>query len=365
MSDPARMTPGPRLPIRLLALDIDGTLVGDDLVLHDRTREAVRAAVRRGLAVSLVTGRMASSAWIFAETLGLRDPIVAYQGALIRSMPPPGRIRRRDGGPPIGRLLRHTPLEPEVARDAIAWCRDHGLDPHVNHLERFVIRADDPMADDYSTFLGARAELVPDIVEAVRHPVTKIIAMGPAGVPGAALGPARAHFAGRAEVTLSHPRFLEWVAPGVSKGRGLRWLARRAGVPLEQAFAIGDQLNDLDMIVVAGHGAAMAGAPAAVRAVARYVAPPLAEQGAARLIEDLVLAGPRTAAANLAAWLEAGAAARATAARELEASPLPGDGPATPLDPVWDDSDDGPGRVGRQAPVGAGGTPGERGVDAR
>jgi Cof subfamily protein (haloacid dehalogenase superfamily) len=309
--------PEPRLPVRLLALDIDGTLVADDLVLRERTREAVRAAVRRGVNVSLVTGRMASSAWIFAETLGLRDPIVAYQGALIRSMPEPDSGRRRDGGFPFGRLLRHTPLPAPVARDAIVWCRAQGLDPHVNHLERFVIRADDPMADDYSTFLGARAHLVPDILESVVRPVTKIIAMAEAGIPAAALGPAREHFAGRAEVTLSHPRFLEFVAPGVSKGRALRWLARRSRVPMAQVFAIGDQWNDLEMIVAAGHGAAMPSAPPEIRAVARYVAPPLAAEGAAQLIEDLVLAGGQAATANLERWLEAGRAARAQAAAEL------------------------------------------------
>jgi len=319
--DAGPVGPEPRLPVRLLALDIDGTLVADDLVLRERTREAVRAAVRRGVNVSIVTGRMASSAWIFAETLGLRDPIVAYQGALIRSMPEPDSGRRRDGGPPFGRLLLHTPLPADVAREAIRWCRDHGLDPHVNHLERFVIRADDPMADDYSTFLGARAHLVPDILESVVRPVTKIIAMAEAGIPAAALDPARAYFAGRAEVTLSHPRFLEFVAPGVSKGRALRWLARRSRVPLAQALAIGDQWNDLEMIVAAGHGAAMPSAPPGIRAVARYVAPPLAVEGAAQIIEDLVLAGTKAATANLERWLEAGRAARQRAAAELAAPP--------------------------------------------
>jgi hydroxymethylpyrimidine pyrophosphatase-like HAD family hydrolase len=263
-----------------------------------------------------VTGRMTSSAWVFAETLGLRDPIVGYQGALIRAMPDPGAVRGRDGGPPLGRLLVHTPLAADVARDAIAWCRTHALDPHVNHLERFVIRADDPMADDYSTFLGARAQRVPDILAWVRHPVTKIISNGVVGIPAAALLPARRQFAGRAEVTLSHPRFLEFVAPGVSKGRALRWLARRARTPLGQALAIGDQWNDLEMISTAGHGAAMPSAPAGVRLAARYVPSPLAAEGAAELIEDLVLAGPRAAAANLRRWQETGREARRVALDE-------------------------------------------------
>jgi Cof subfamily protein (haloacid dehalogenase superfamily) len=292
----------PELPIRLLALDIDGTLVGDDLVLRDRTRDAIRAAVRRGVSVSLVTGRMASSAWAFAETLGLRDPIVAYQGALIRAMPEPGARSRRRGEPPLGRLLRHRPLPAAVARDAIRWCLTNDLDPHVNHLERLVIRADDQRADDYSTFLGARAELVPDLLASIVAPVTKVIAIGEVGIPAAALERARSDFAGDAEVTLSHPRFLEFVAPGISKGRAVRWLARRARVPPSQVLAIGDQVNDLEMIAWSGHGAAMPTAPDDVRHAARYVAPPLADEGAAQLIEGLVLAGRRAAVRNAERW---------------------------------------------------------------
>jgi hypothetical protein len=105
------------------------------------------------------------------------------------------------------------------------------------------------------------------------------------------------HFAGLADVTISHPRFLEFVAPGVSKGRAIRWLARRLGIPLGATLAIGDQWNDLEMLAEVGHGAAMPTAPAAVRAVARYVAPPVGAEGVAALIESLVLADPKAARA--------------------------------------------------------------------
>jgi len=274
--------PEPRLPIRLLALDIDGTLVGDDLVLRDRTATAIAAALRRGVAVSLATGRMASSALTFALELGLSEPIVAYQGGLVRAMPEPGGQR-------IGRLLVHTPLAAVVAREVVDWSRARGLDAHLNHLERFIIRADDPKADDYSKFLGARAELVADLRDAIVHPVSKVLAVGDEELTLDAFAEARIAFAGRAEVTISHPRFLEFLAPGVSKGRAVRWLARRRGIPLEQVMAIGDQRNDLEMIEAVGHGVAMPTAPADVLAAARYVAPPVEDEGAARMIERLVL----------------------------------------------------------------------------
>jgi Cof subfamily protein (haloacid dehalogenase superfamily) len=286
-------TPAPAFPIRLIALDIDGTIIGDDHVVTARTIEAVRGAMERDVAVSLVTGRMVSSAMRFARELGLTSPIVGYQGGLIRAMP--SQDTRR-----LGRLLMHTPLQADVARRILTWTRDHGLDPHVNHLERFILRADDPKADDYSAFMGARAELVPDLLEAIDHPVTKVLAVGEPPLPVEVAPQARAAFAGLADVTISHPRFLEFVAPGVSKGRAIRYLARRLRIPLAATLAIGDQWNDLEMIAEVGHGTAMPTAPAAVRATARYVAPPLEEDGAARMIEELVLAAPDTSLENAA-----------------------------------------------------------------
>ncbi|MHB8458701.1 MAG: Cof-type HAD-IIB family hydrolase [Candidatus Limnocylindrales bacterium] len=276
-----------RFPIGLVVLDIDGTLVGADLVLGERTRAAVAATRAHGVHVAIATGRMASSAMRFAEALGLSDPLIAYQGALIRAMPAavdaPGRH------PALGRLLVHTPMAAEIAREVVMWSRDHGLDPHLNHLERFILRADDPNADDYSSFMGARAELVPDLVAAIGHPITKVLAVGDEVSIAAALSEARRRFAGRATATISHPRFIEFLAPGVSKGRAVRWLARRLGVPLAQTMAIGDQWNDLEMIEAVGHGVAMAGAPAAVLEVARHVAPPVEVEGVATILERIVI----------------------------------------------------------------------------
>jgi Cof subfamily protein (haloacid dehalogenase superfamily) len=286
--------PAPALPIGLIALDLDGTLIGEDLVLGARTLAAIAAARERGVAVSIVTGRMTTSALPFARTLGLRDPIVAYQGALVRALPPPDR------DPHLGRILAHRPLAPDAAREVISWAKGVGLEPHVNHLERFVIQADDPRAEDYSMFLGARAEVVADLRAWLRHPISKVISVAAAAdpIPESILDEGRRRFAGRAEVTISHPRFLEFLAPGVSKLVGVRHLARRARVPLGRVLAVGDQFNDLEMIAGVGHGAAMPSAPGPVRDAARYVAPPLAEEGAAQLIEQLVLASPEAAVRN-------------------------------------------------------------------
>ena len=278
--------PDPVQPVRLIALDIDGTLVDADLVIGERTLAAIGEAMRRGIAVSLVTGRMATSAMPFAEALGLTGPLVAQQGALIRAMPAPGAHG-------LGRLLYHRPLKPEVTLEIVRWCRERALVPHFNHLEWMVVASDEERLEEYRLFVGDRLRIVPDILARAAHPVTKVVAIGEDEHSLDVLDEARAHFAGRAEVTLSHPRFLEFLAPGVSKGAGIRWLARRLGVPLGQSMAVGDQYNDLEMIAEVGYGVAMPSAPAAVQAAARFVAPPVAEEGAAQMIEQIALDGWR------------------------------------------------------------------------
>src|SRR5207253_9598636 len=110
----ARRVPGPRqrprpaFPIGLIALDLDGTLIDDDLVLRPRTVAAIAAARARGVAVSIATGRMTTSALPYARELGLTDPIVAYQGALVRAIRPAGDERP-------GRILAHRPLAAAAA----------------------------------------------------------------------------------------------------------------------------------------------------------------------------------------------------------------------------------------------------------
>jgi hydroxymethylpyrimidine pyrophosphatase-like HAD family hydrolase len=147
----------------MLALDIDGTLIGPDMELSPRLVAAIGEAVRRGVRVSLATGRMPSSAVVFANRLGLVEPIIGHQGAIVRAMPAPD-ARTDITLPPfrgrIGRILSHQPLAPDVISDAVRWCYANGLNPHVNTVERMIVQEGDPNFADYSAYLGRDAETV-------------------------------------------------------------------------------------------------------------------------------------------------------------------------------------------------------------
>jgi hydroxymethylpyrimidine pyrophosphatase-like HAD family hydrolase len=321
--------PDAAFPIRMLALDIDGTLVGPDMVLSERLVAAIRGAVAKGVRVSLATGRMPSSAAVFANRLGLVEPVIGHQGAIVRAMP-----ARRDPVTPepearrarIGRILSHEPLAADVIADAVRWCQANGLDAHINSVERIIVQEGDPNFADYSAYLGKAAETVADLA-AVGLPMSKVIAVGEPGRPMALIEEARRVFAGRASPTVSHPRFLEFVAPGVSKGRAVAWLAHRAGIAMSQVLTMGDALNDFEMIADAGHGTAIATAPPEVQLAARYLAAPVEEDGAAALIEALVLA-PVGEAERTAEVLAAAARVRQAELRGLVAiPPAPADAP--------------------------------------
>jgi hypothetical protein len=101
----------------------------------------------------------------------------------------------------------------------------------------------------------------------------------------------RQRFGGLMEVTRSHALIVEGNPLGVSKGDALQRLAAYLDVPQAQVMTVGDQDNDAAMIEWAGLGVAMGNGSPAVKAVADWVAPPLAEDGAAVAIERFVLGG--------------------------------------------------------------------------
>ena len=267
-----------RDPIRLVALDIDGTLVGPGHLVRPRTAATLRAALDRGVIVALVTGRMAAFAMPIARELDIVAPLLAHHGAAIVL--------------PDTRVLEHTPLDSEVAREAIEWSADQGLPVHLNRLDELIMRSDDPRAEAYGRLLGVEPRLVDDLRSALDPPVTKVMAGEAPGRPLALFESARAAFAGRASVAISNPRFLEFLGPDVSKGRAVSWLADRFSVPLASTLAIGDSMSDMDMLAVVGYPVAMPTAPDEVKAVARHIAPPLEEDGVAHVLEALVLAVP-------------------------------------------------------------------------
>jgi Cof subfamily protein (haloacid dehalogenase superfamily) len=267
--------------VRLLALDLDGTVLTPDLRISERTYGAVAAVQARGVRVVLATGRMYRSTLRYAQTLVLPGPLICYQGGYIREMP------GADGSP--GELLLHRQMPAEAARDAVAWARRHGLDPHINIGDRLIIGRGPVETPDYERMAGVGPEYVSDLVDAIDGPVTKVLAVGPPGLPYEVLEASRTAFDGRLEVTVSHPEYLEFMPLGVTKASGVAFVSHRLGIPMTSVMAIGDQSNDLEMLRDVGFGVAMGDAPAEVKAVADEITGSVDGDGVAEAIERHIL----------------------------------------------------------------------------
>jgi len=276
-------------PIKLLVMDLDGTLLPHGGAISERTTAAIRAARERGVITTISSGRNIPSFIEYARTAGVNGPLIGMQGAIAREMPALGETGS-------GALLRHVPFTSTLAARAVEWCRQNDLWGHAVIQDDYAFDATDPHYETYQGWLAGNAvERLHSITDLAHHlrqeakEISKVVAHARAGHPETVLEQARETFGGDLDVTISHPEYLEFTAPGVNKGAALAWLAERLNIPLAETMAIGDQHNDLEMLLAAGHGVAMHGAPEPVQRAARYLAPPSEADGAARMIERLIL----------------------------------------------------------------------------
>jgi Cof subfamily protein (haloacid dehalogenase superfamily) len=273
--------------VRLVALDIDGTLLRSDRTLSLRTREAVARARAGGVRVVLVTGRRHPSARRVADELGQLLPLVLHNGALVVE---------------DGRIIRCRPLAREVAARAIQAGRDCGAEPVVHCGERgegwLLVDAHarpTGLVGYYLERAGSEVRRVDDVLAALaREEPIQVMFGGPRAEMEAlvaALG-ARLGEGARLERTV-YPAtgfaLVDVLDPGVGKAEALRFLQARWGIAAAETLAIGDNWNDRSMLEAAGRGLLMGNAPSELRALGLPVLPTNDEDGVAHALEAHVL----------------------------------------------------------------------------
>lgn len=263
---------------RLVALDIDGTIVGPDLVISRRLKGAVADAVSAGAVVTLATGRMLRSARRFAAELGVTGPIICYQGALTA-----------DAG--TGEYIRHERLEPETARAVIGL-----LDGIADHVSVYVgdeiyARGANEWARGYQQRMQTETHIVESLAPLAEARPTLIMAVDEPARIGALAERLRSQLGGQARITHSLPHFCEVASPGAGKAAALEALASRLGISAEETIAFGDGPGDAEMLSWAGRGVAVEdGDPETVAAAGRTAWGP-DRDGVAVILEQLLDAG--------------------------------------------------------------------------
>lgn len=267
------------LNYKLLALDLDGTLITDNLVITEGAKQAIAQAVERGVVVTLATGRMFRSALLFAQELNLDASLICYQGAMVRHCR-------------TGETVFHQPVPFDLARQFIELTQAHRL--HVNaYVDDHIYVAE--MNDEaryYSNLARVPAEAVGNLLNFIDRPEmapTKLVIVTDEAKTLGVLHEFQAAFGDALYVTRSHARFTEAVHPQCSKGAALQALARSLDIPMEKVIAIGDNLNDLPLLEAAGLSIAVANASPIVKEKADFVTQGAVAEGVVEAINRFIL----------------------------------------------------------------------------
>lgn len=264
------------MTIKLVALDLDDTLLDSKLAISPRACEAIRKAIAQGVTVTIATGRMHRSALPFARQLGLDVPLITYNGALIKSSL-------------SGETLLHQPIDQELARQALTLCREHDwyIQSYIN--DEIYVAELGKYAEDYCRISGVPAIAVGDRLYAAEGRPSKLLAMSTEQGAVDIRNIFHSIFGHRLSIVISKPTYVEITDPLANKGQALAFLAAKLGIEREEIMAVGDSGNDFDMVKYAGWGVAMGNATAAVKEAARLETLSNDADGVAEAIEKYVL----------------------------------------------------------------------------
>lgn len=282
-SAPSGRGGAPLPPPRLIATDLDGTLLRDDGTVSARTVAALAAAEKAGIEVFFVTGRPARWMDVVSEHVHGHGLAICGNGAAVVDL---------HGGPGAHRFVKVRELARENALKAVQLLRDAAPgtlfaveQTYGFHQEPAYPKLHMEIPD---TLRPAEELLAPDGV-AASQPVLKILAHHPDLDPDAFLTLARIAIGGHANVTRSSPSaLLELSGPGVSKASTLALCCAERGISHEEVVAFGDMPNDIEMLTWAGRSYAMGNAHPDTLAAATGRTHVNNEDGVARVIEDLL-----------------------------------------------------------------------------
>lgn len=261
---------------KLVAMDMDGTLLNSKGALTVDTLYAIKKAKDEGIIFTLATGRPISGVVKFLEMLDFKAPIITYNGAMLID-------------PTDHRIIFKKDL---LAKDAITifnlgnslnqtmciWC-DNNL---------YANRSDERL-EKYKKISGNEPTIISDISELAVRGVTKILWYDDAEKISVMKESINPSIFESVTFTTSQPHFLEFFNSEVSKGVALEKLAQELGIKQEEVVAIGDGLNDLPMIKYAGLGIAMENGHKELRDAAKYVTLSNDDDGIACAIFNLLI----------------------------------------------------------------------------
>ena len=271
------------MDIRLLVLDIDGTIAGKSNIVREPIKAAINAVQAKGIQVALATGRMYNSALPFHRDIGSQVPLISYNGALIKD-------------PKTAKNYQELSVPPNIAIALLDYLETPDLRPrldiHCYHDDQLYVREITLETERYMARSGAKPVVVPDLRSIAERSSLKLLVVTQEAPLIQSL---MAHFSDRyseaeLHVTQSTEIYLELTHPQANKGLAVRHLAQDIlGLASHHVMAIGDNFNDGEMLRYAQIGVAMGNAPEAVKSMADWVTVDVEEDGVAIAIQKFLL----------------------------------------------------------------------------
>ncbi|MFF9034098.1 HAD family hydrolase [Streptomyces sp. NPDC014892] len=272
VSEPSATLPG--FPYKLIATDLDGTLLRSDDSVSRRTREALAAATAAGAAHIVVTGRAVPWTRHILDDLGYRGLAVCGQGAQVY-----------DAGE--HRLLTAVTLDRQLAAVALAK-----IEAEVGPLHLAASRAgldgEILVGSGYALHGSLPTTPLTDVSELWAAPLNKIYIQHPTLTSDELTEASRQAAGGFVTVAMAGEGIVELLPLGLTKATGLSLAARRLGAKRTDTIAFGDMPNDIPMFTWAAHGVAMANAHVDLKAVADEVTSSNEDDGIAEVLERLL-----------------------------------------------------------------------------
>lgn len=243
--------------IKLIALDLDDTLLMPDCTIPEEAISALRAAAAQGIKTVIATGRSFPSARLYAAQISSDCPVVCYNGSVIASA--------------SGEILFSSLLSPDLMHRVAVFCKNHSLYLQMYSNDKIVIEKDcrefriDPdskIADFIELGDLTKAELMPSPKMMILDTPERLAEIRPE---------LEAQFGEELHLATSKEYLLEMMPKNISKSKTLSILSDRLGISRQEVMACGDNTNDMEMLHWAGIGVAVANAVKPLRDIADYV----------------------------------------------------------------------------------------------
>jgi Cof subfamily protein (haloacid dehalogenase superfamily) len=268
-----------RHQIRLLALDVDGTLLDSSHRLRARVRESLDKLPASGVTIALATARSPQALSSLLRQLRFSPRLICFSGGWIGELDSQSQI-------PANVTLDKR-LSPSAARVIVTAALAHKIEPNIFTPTEWRVRMLTPAIQAECAIVDLAPLVTPDLLADQAKP-SKIMLITGETEPTDPLQTIARLIKPLCATTFSKPNYLEVIPIGVNKANALAQATRELGIELSQVAAIGDGLNDVEMLREAGIGIAMGNASIAVKSAADWVTGTNDEDGVAQAVEALL-----------------------------------------------------------------------------